>query len=111
MSVFKDIVKRDVLTTFLNLDEFGEKHSIDGNNLVLVFDDVELVKREQGRVITQDYVDGIYKDRKMFYVNADDLETKPRIGRILLIDNRAYRVTDVTEESGILTITVEVNSH
>ena len=47
----------------------------------------------------------------MFYVNADDLETKPRIGRILLIDNRAYRVTDVAEESGILAITVEVNSH
>ena len=36
MTTFKDIIKKDVTNIFFNFDEFGEKHTVDGNTRTVI---------------------------------------------------------------------------
>lgn len=44
---FKDIIHNDIKQTFLNLEEFGETHEVNGTPMTIIFDDIEHVEREK----------------------------------------------------------------
>lgn len=69
MKGFKDIVRADVSRIFLNPEEFGETHSINGKEYKIVLDDNEEVERR----ITKGafaYREGNYRVQKLFYVGG-----------------------------------------
>ena len=41
---FKDIIHNDIKQTFLNLEEFGETHEVNGTPMTIIFDDIEHVE-------------------------------------------------------------------
>ena len=43
MSAFKDIVQADRKAIFLNLDEFGDTHTIDGKDMTIIVDNNEML--------------------------------------------------------------------
>ena len=45
---FKAMVEADRRRTFLNLDEFGEKHTVEGRAIAAVLDDNALKERQGG---------------------------------------------------------------
>ena len=45
---FKAMVEADRRHTFLNLDEFGEKHTVEGRAIAAVLDDNALKERHRG---------------------------------------------------------------
>ena len=49
---FKELVQQDTKEIFLNFDEFGETHLVDGEEKVIIIDTNELVEREKRRDIS-----------------------------------------------------------
>ena len=102
---FKEIVYNDISTVFLNPEEFGEEHVVDGRAMNIVMDNVEIIERskkqsEAGRI------DGVFKRELLFYVSRSDFGPMPAQGRILTLDGRKYIVSDAVEEGGVYSITI-----
>lgn len=103
---FKQILQNDIKQTFLNLEEFGEEHTINGKTMVAVCDDLENIEREKKM---QSHMDGIHTRQVFLYVAADDFGTFPAQGGIVDLDGKKYTVVDATDEAGIYGITLEAN--
>lgn len=104
---FKDIIKRDVQQTFLNVDEFSEIHTVnrkaDGS---ADSDNNEQIEREKRY---SQHMDGIYVKQVLMYVSAEDYGPLPKQGTAVSLDKRSYRVADAIAEDGIYSITLEAN--
>lgn len=48
-SSFKEMVERDRRLVFLDLDEFGEEHRVEGKTITVVLDDNALKQRQGGK--------------------------------------------------------------
>lgn len=102
---FKDLVAADISGVFLNRQEFADTHTIDGKPMTVVVDENELLEREKSKMGIP--VDGTYKSRRLIYVAKNEYGPRPAYGRQINFDGRLFRVTDCTEEAGILAITLE----
>ena len=80
---FKAMVEADRRRTFLNLDEFGEKHTVEGRAIAAVLDDNALKERQGGQ---------------------EDLPARRPAGEGLNVDGREYIVNDWSEDMGIATV-------
>ena len=103
---FKDILARDVKQVFLNPDEFGEVHKVNGTPMTIVLDDVENIEREKKMKST---MDGIYNRQILIYVKAAEFGDLPAREDLVRLDGKTYQVADAVDEDGIYTITLEAN--
>ncbi len=103
---FKDILHQDIKHTFLNPEEFGEEHVVNGKTMVIVLDDLENIEREKKM---QSHMDGIYARQVFMFVAADDFGPLPAQGGLVDLDGKKYEVVDATDESGMYAITMEAS--
>lgn len=104
---FKQLLMRDVHQVFLNPEEFGEPHRVNGKVMTIVLDDMENIEREKKM---KSHMDGIYARQVFFYVGADEFGGPlPGQDTYLNLDGGTYRVVDATDECGIYAITLEAN--
>lgn len=103
---FKDIVREDIHRTFLDPEEFGAMHQINGKSIQIVIDDNEMIEREK-RTPMADGAEGIYKRQMLFYVASSEFGPLPAVGRILTLDGRPYQITDAINEDGIYSISLK----
>lgn len=101
---FKEQLEKDVRTTFLNPKEFGEVHTVNGKEMVIILDNNEQIEREKR---ANQRTDGIYKNQKLIYVAAPDFGPLPKQGVRLVLDKKNYTVMDAIDEGGIYSITME----
>lgn len=106
MSAFKDLIQKEIGTVFLNTEEFGQIHQIDGKGMKAMIDDMENVEREKK---TNQHMDGVYIKQVLLYVAAEDFGKLPKHGRLLNLDGKDYRVADAIDEDGIYSITLEAH--
>lgn len=104
MSSFKDIIKQDIKNTFMNDDEFSDKHLIDGKEMSVIVDGIELLEREKK---LKDKAEGLFLKQKLIYVAAEDFGPLPRIGRIIKLDKSDYKILDAIAENGMYSLTLE----
>lgn len=104
---FKDIIKNDIDTTFLNEDEFAEKHVVDGKEMTIIIDNNEMLEREKR--YKEQIEKGTYVKQILFYVKAGEFGRLPRIGRLLNLDGKNYIVTDAIREGAMYSISLEAN--
>ena len=102
---FKSILMDDVNKVFLNGDEFGEQHAIDGKLMTVVVDGNEVVERskkqtENGRT------DGLFERQIIIYVAKREFGKIPAIGRQLTMDRQIYTIQDCIDEGGMYSITL-----
>lgn len=103
---FKDQLAIDIGNVWFNNCEFCDFHTIDGEQMHVLFDNIELIKRNEGKGTGAE--DGIYTDENLIFVPVREFGAKPKIGSVLLIDGKKnYRVTDVTAEDGVYSIRLE----
>lgn len=102
---FKDILNNDIKSVFLNPDEFGEEHTVQGKTMVIVLDDLENIEREKK---IRSY-DGVFTKQILFYVSAEDFGELPAPNGFITLDGKRYTVVDATDEAGIYAITLEAN--
>lgn len=108
MSVFKDAIQEDIFSVFLNLDEFADMHTIDGEEMRVIIDSNELIERTAKSGET--HTDGLYKSHILIYVPVEDYGPKPRLGKLLNLDGKkTYVIVDVADEDGIYSMELEAN--
>ena len=104
---FKSLLARDVEEVFLNPDEFGESHTIDGVAMTAMIDEMENIEREKKM---KSKMDGIYARQILLYVKASEFGSLPAQGRLLMLDGKRYMDVDaVQEDENLYTITLEAN--
>jgi hypothetical protein len=107
---FREQVAVDVTATFLNALEFAEVHSIDGKDVLCVFDtdaDGELAA-DAGSGIGM--AEGVYVTRKRIFCREDDLAKAPRQGKHIDVDGEPYLTLSVAREMGMVVLTVAENA-
>ncbi|MCE5315168.1 MAG: hypothetical protein ABFD49_11180 [Armatimonadota bacterium] len=104
MSIFKDQIAADVSAVFLNPDEFGETHVIDGQSVTCVID------QDSDGQFAGDMSDGVYVVTQRVSVRECDLAKIPKQGKRIDIDDTPYICLSISREMGMLVITVTENS-
>lgn len=106
MSVFKDLIRHDANNLFLNLEEFGDIHTVDGRRMTIMIDDSEQDERNKA-VLTDTSLEAIYDSTRLIYVRSEEYGRLPSPGKLLNLDGNPYRITKATDEYGIYSITIE----
>lgn len=103
MSDFKEMVKGDIKEIFLDLEMFGEIHTVAGKEMTIILDDTENRNRNE------QYQDSkaIFNKRILFYVAAEDLGSLPPLGMRIDVDGRDYKILQAEQEEGIYSIIAE----
>ena len=98
---FKEQIQDDIKDVFLNTNEFGDLHNIDGQDIAVIVDD-DLLKQQSLKM-----GQGVYLGEILLHVA--DLPDKPALGQHMEFDNKIYRVNDVQENDGIFSIIIGKN--
>lgn len=106
MSRFRDAVRKDIKATFLNLDEFGEWHTLNGVKVQCIIDK-NLTQDLDDRYSTPQIL-GVFANILTIYVDLLDIPA-PVEGEILRVDGSLHLVKSVSEEGGMLVIVAEAN--
>lgn len=106
MSSFKDHVRDDIQTIFLNPQEFGEEHTVDGKKMIVSIDGIERLHREK-KVSDKHENEALAYQRMILYVNRSDYGKMPKIGRLVKLDGITFRITDCIHEDGMYSISLE----
>lgn len=107
MSDFKDAVNSDINSVFINALEFAEPHNINGKLINCVVDD-DVLEERLSRT-NQEYFDGVFKSRRLVFIEKDQLPHTPVVGELFRLDGHRYTVVNVAENMGVLDITIESN--
>ena len=114
MSSFKEAIEADILSTFLNPDEFAEGSGawlVNDKNMNIVIDSLELAERSKGD-LALDSSQRIYTKQMLIYVAASEYGDEPMIGSLLKLQKigkppKEYAVTNCINEDGIYSISLE----
>lgn len=106
MSAFKAAVAADVAAVFINTQEFGDVHTIDGRAIPCVVDSDLLQERSRGLATPSD---GVFVEEMVVFVATVDLDPPPVIGQWLRFDGQRYCVKNISEAMGVLEITLVAN--
>lgn len=101
---FKDTIRQDIRTVFLNFEEFGELHMIFDQEMLIIIDENELTEREK-RIRRNE--GELYKKQLLFYIAAEDFGPLPSPGNVLELDRKRYVIIEAENEDGIYSISLE----
>jgi hypothetical protein len=93
-SLLREEIEADIESVFLNPDEFGEVHYIEGKPLVCI------LASDNTLPISGGYRLGISDAQIDLYVAAKDLKQKPA-GQMLIVDTKQFQVDDWKVDMGI----------
>lgn len=95
---FKEMVAADNAATFLNLDEFGEIHTVEGQQITAIMDSQALKERQAGAELS------VAEASLLLYAAVGDLPEERAPGATLNIDGCEYIVSDWSVDEGMATI-------
>ncbi|MGL5593814.1 MULTISPECIES: hypothetical protein [Bacteria] len=102
---FKDVLKKDIEKTFLDIEKLAEELEIDGVKHKGVLDSKENVET---KVESQ----GIYNtDISILYIlYSEELRKRCKKGRSIEINERTYVIESVAEQLGMLVVKLSENT-
>lgn len=108
MKNFKEMLDRDLKTTFYNTEEFAQVKRIKYDGIVkdipVIFDSEETKDRNG---IGSDHAEGIYGKFVVVRIQLSDLGKEPRRGARFWIENELYTIANVLDEYNELIIDLE----
>ena len=107
MSAFKEAIAKDVKGVFINLDEFADKHFINGDSIPCIVDTD--ITKEKGSAYGGIAYEGVFINAITIYVAEADIQ-RPVEGELLDLDGVNHTVRNVSSEAGVLVILAEVNA-
>lgn len=108
MISFKEQLEAD-LDIFINADEFAETHNINGQDVICVLEGLT-TKEQITKANNTPAFDGISGVTRILHIKATDLSERVVHGNAIEVDGEIYRVGDVVEDMGLLTVTLEADS-
>ncbi len=97
MSAFRDMVKSD-RAIFINIDEFGDEHDVDGDTIRVVLEDEQVEEKDETEALSQSV--------KVMYAYTEELQGRKMQGESIYIDDVAYTVQTWLDEMGITRVTM-----
>lgn len=91
----KDEIAEDIYNVFLNEDDFGEEHTVDGNTIKCMFDDDKLTERQGSNELA------VSDSSLLLFAKSVDLPPRKVSGERLTIDGKNYVVDDWKENLGM----------
>lgn len=89
MSDFMDGVAEDLDAVFLDLDVFGEKHVVQGEEIIIMYDNEELERSNEKRK-ENEFDSDVHKADVLFYAKESDLGSELSVNSLLTIDGKRY---------------------
>lgn len=99
---FKEMAAADLDNVFLNLDEFGEEHEIEGSIVICIIGSDLLRNKQEGTY----YV--LTDAEKMLLAKSEDLPSPKGYGDTLMVDGIPYIVQSWKEDMGLTTVTLGI---
>ncbi len=99
MSAFKALVESD-RAVFLNLDEFGEKHEVDGEEITVALQDEQIEAKDDDVTLS--------KTVKVMYARTEELNGHKMRGEAIYIDGVAYTVETWLDEMGVTRVAMSL---
>ena len=99
----KDRILEDINSVFLNLEDFGETHIIDGKSVVCMFDDDALKIRSGSNELS------VSESTLLLFAKESDLRKRKVVGEDIMIDGRIYIVDDWKVNLGVAEIVLHQN--
>lgn len=109
MSAFKDAVDADIMNVFLNMEEFAEEHILNGVTLPAVVEGLTAKGALTKPQHTPEF-EGVSGQTVILHIKVADLPESITSGNAVELDGEIYRVGDITNDLGVLTITLEVDT-
>lgn len=103
---FKQSIASDNDAVFLCFEEFGEEAIVNGKPAVVVVDDHELEKRNFAKSSVASGVDGVSMSEVLFSINSSHFDHMPQTGKRMNFNDKKYLIDSVSEQIGILIITL-----
>lgn len=97
MSAFKELLAKD-RDIFLNLDEFGEEHTVESRRLTAVIDEAILVDAKKAEEL------GMAQGDIVLFGKCEDLPDRRPTGESLNVNGREYIVAAWREDYGMARI-------
>ena len=86
------------LDFFFNSDEHASEHNIDGNIIIVIEDNDQLVKRSK-----LEY-SGVIVGDLLYYAKVSDFLTRPKPDEVQTYDGNPYTVFDCRDDEGVYEI-------
>lgn len=100
---FKEQLQQDLDAVFLNTDEFGELHRVEGKHLPVVVDNDQLVKLKQGQIL------GLVEADMLLMGKESDFPPDMDPGRLLNVDGKELIVTSSGTDMGLIEVALRQN--
>lgn len=104
MSLFKEQVALDIRATFINFEEFGTEHDVNGTMHTIVLD-TDLNEENSFKISN----DGVYLNHIVFFISESELGYRPVENEHFTFDEIPCIVASCNEDFGVLEIALEVN--
>lgn len=101
---FKDLIKEDS-NVFINPEEFGEDHVIDGKIVNVIVDNETLKSRNK-----KEY-DGIVQADLLYFAKEEDLLKEPIPESVQLFDGIPYVIFDAKLDCGVYEVILQANKN
>lgn len=100
---FKDMVAEDISGVFLNLEEFGDKHTIGKKETICVIDEERFQNKQRNRTKSLEN-DGLFIEGMTLFIEKSFFKYPPHSGEKILVDGVRYLVEETKEDMGLLEI-------
>lgn len=100
---FKEQIQKDLDNVFLNLDEFAEKHHVEGVEIAVVVDNDQMNKLKQGQIL------GLIEADMLLMGRAVDFPADLEPGRLLNVDGRELIIEKSGEDMGLVEVALRQN--
>ena len=95
---FQEMLENDLDNVFLNIDELGTLHSIEGKEILCIFDDEALRERQAGAEL------GVSESSILIFAKTKDLPCQKGVNQHLKVDHREYTIDAWDENMGMTQI-------
>lgn len=99
-NTLKELIASDINLVYMQLDDFGEIHKVEGEEIVIVIDNDTLASMKNGNILD------VAESDMLFFARTEDLLGKKAPGSAINIDGRECTVDLWTENLGITQITL-----
>jgi hypothetical protein len=100
---FKDMVAEDISGVFLNLEEFGDTHTIGKKETICVIDEERFQNKQRNRTKSLEN-DGLFIEGMTLFIEKSFFKYPPHSGEKILVDGVRYLVEETKEDMGLLEI-------
>lgn len=100
---FKDQIRKDLDTVFLNLDEFAEIHRVEGKQIPVVVDNDQLIELKKGQIL------GLVEADMLLMGRESDFPSNLAPGRMMNVDGREMILQSSGKSMGLVEVALSQN--